>query len=108
MKKRPIGYGISANEFGGSNNVHTNLANAVIFWLVSGGICGIVAALCLVGYLMLHYVIPALKSDDPLVIAVAEVFVALTIHSLSYGNWISVDFLFITGLLLAVNRYKIE
>lgn len=99
IKDRPLGYG-----FSGNSSVHTNLANAFIYWLICGGLPGAVLVLILFGYFMLKFAVPALKSTDPLQTAVACAFLALTIQNLSYGKWADVDFLFLAGLLAAGKR----
>lgn len=99
IKNKPLGYG-----FLGNARLDTNLANAFIYWLVCAGVPGAVLSIVLLGFIMLKLVVPALKSAEPLNMAAASAFLALTIQNLSYGKWADVDFLFLAGILAALKR----
>lgn len=94
-------------------NKVTNLANAFILWLVIGGIPAVVILIFLMWKLLMHYYIPGINSYDGVQHAFASAFMALTIHSLSYGTWMTSEYLLtIAGMVLLqrinVNKNKLE
>lgn len=103
---QPWGYGFTGSERGWGL-IQTNLANAFIFWLMIGGCLGGALSLLILAIAMYRYGIPAFKSQDPLKRSLAMVFVALTLHSLSYGTWMSADYLMALALLCAVKGKEI-
>lgn len=107
LLKKPMGYGFF-NSIRGAGEIETNLANALVLWLVTGGIAGAIVAVSIVLMGMFRYGVPALKSSDPIKRSLAKSFIGLTIHGLSYGTWMTVDYLIILALLCAVKGKKIK
>lgn len=108
IKNRPFGYGVSANEVGGSLRWDTNLANGFMYWLAVGGIPGALLLIIIQFVLINDYAISALQSIDPLRVAIAQAYFSLSIQMLSYGTFISVDYMMILGLLIMSSRRRIE
>lgn len=96
---RPYGYGFANNLHGSETSVlDTNLANAFILWLVTGGFIGAAVAVVIILSAMVHYAIPCIKSNEPIKTGVGLAFFGLMIHSLSYGTWMTPEFLFVMAL----------
>lgn len=97
---QPYGFGFANNLHGSSSSVlDTNLANAFILWLVTGGFFGAVVAIVIMLLTLIHYVIPCIKSNEPLKTGVGLAFFGLMIHSLSYGTWMTPEFLLVMAIM---------
>lgn len=113
LSKQPYGYGVSQTIHGHAH-VDFNTAAAPTFWLYAGGIVSAVLLVILYYLLITRYCIPCIKSKEPIKISIACLFVALTVQGLSYGNWISIDYLYVVGMMillrdrdiLPVRRYR--
>ena len=104
IRERPFGWGISHTDHG-LEDFDTNLANALIMWTMCGGVFGLVIAIGLIAFLFFKYCIPSIKSDDYLRNMSACAFVALTMHSLSYGNWCTAEYMAnVAIMILLVSR----
>lgn len=106
LTERPWGYGFTGAD-SRSGLLETNLANAWILWLMAGGILGGIIALMVIVTAMFYYAVPALRSRDSVKRALGMLFAALTLHSLSYGTWMTADYLMILALLGAVKGKQI-
>ena len=97
---QPYGFGFANNLHGSSTSVlDTNLANAFVLWLVTGGFIGAVVAVVIILSALVHYVIPCIKSNEPIKTGVGLAFFGLMIHSLSYGTWMTPEFLLVMALI---------
>ena len=97
---KPYGFGFANNLHGSSTSaLDTNLANAFILWLVTGGFIGAVVAVFIILSTLVHYAIPCIKSNEPIKTGAGLAFFGLMIHSLSYGTWMTPEFLFVTALV---------
>ena len=100
MISQPYGFGFANNLHGSSTSVlDTNLANAFVLWLVTGGFIGAVVAVVIILSALVHYVIPCIKSNEPIKTGVGLAFFGLMIHSLSYGTWMTPEFLLVMALI---------
>lgn len=99
LQRNPIGIGFSHTQGdGGASQLSS--PNAVLFWMVSGGIPALVALVWLYGSLGFRYCLPLMLSGDPLLRSVAAAFVAATIQGLSYGTWAQPFYLYVVGVLV--------
>lgn len=99
LSKQIYGYGISQTIHGHAR-IDFNTASAPSFWLYAGGIVSAVLLVILYYLLVTQYCIPCIKSKEPIKISIACLFVALTVQGLSYGNWISIDYLYVVGMMI--------
>jgi hypothetical protein len=74
--------------------------NALLFWLVSGGLPALLIVFFLQARLFNRHALPLLASRDPYRRAVAGAYVALTVHGLSNGTWINPIYLLMVGTLI--------
>lgn len=103
LASRPWGFGFSNNLHGSTTSVlDTNLANALILWLVTGGILGAIIAGIIILTILIKYGIPCLKSNDPIHSAVGLSFVCLAVHSLSYGTWMTPEFILVVSIMVVI------
>lgn len=101
FKKYPFGSGFSSVI---SLNKETNLANALIFWIAIGGIPALTIILVLLFRILYYYYVPAIKSHNFVANSIAHVFLGLTVHSLSYGTWLSPEYMIILAFMVVVTR----
>ncbi len=106
MAENPFGYGFY-NMLHGVGDIDTNMANASTLWLISGGFLGFFIAICIVIRGILYYAIPAIKTNNPIKQSIAMCFIGLSIHSLSYGTWMTADYLLIYALLISQKNKEI-
>ncbi len=89
-------------------NKVTNLANALIFWIMIGGIPALCIIISLMWKLFIEYYIPSINSNSTLQRSLASAFVGLTIHSLSYGTWITHEYLLVIAFMTTIQRNRIK
>lgn len=103
LLNQPYGFGFANNLHGSVSSVlDTNLANAFFFWLVTAGLLGAAIAVFIILFAMIYYAIPCVKSKEPIKVAVGLSFFGLMIHSLSYGSWMTSEFLMIMAIMLVI------
>lgn len=78
-----------------------NSANALFFWLLSGGVLGMCAVVFFFWHIFSRYCHPLLQSQIHLHRYVAAAFIGHAIHNLSYGNWLAPFFLIHLAILVA-------
>lgn len=101
----PWGFGFSNNLHGSVTSVlDINLANAFILWLVTGGFLGAGIAVAIILSILLQFGIPCLKSNDPVKIGVGLAFICLTVHSLSYGTWMTPEFMIVVSIMTVISN----
>lgn len=100
--EKPYGYGMGVLDHSIEKKGDYNVANAFSFWLYAGGVLGVIFILGIFVKVISRYVIPLLSNKQGIGKAYATIFVALTIFSLSYGNWITVDYMYILGMMILV------
>jgi hypothetical protein len=96
IKAHPFGVGL------GFTGTVSEVAspNPVVFWGIVGGIPALGIILGLHSWLFFARAMPALLSKDALNRSIAAAYVALTVHNLSNGNWISSYYLVVVAMLL--------
>lgn len=99
--KHPFGVGFS-HVLHGVYDFDTNLANALMLWFVVAGFPGLILAISMQVYLFFFCAIPLLRSQDAFHVALAQIYFALTLHSLSYGSWLTPDYLFICMAIIYI------
>ena len=105
LLSRPWGFGFSNNLHGSATSIlDTNMANAFILWLVTGGFLGAGIAVMIILNILLQFGIPCLKSSDPVKSGVGLAFICLTIHSLSYGTWMTPEFMLVVSLMSVISN----
>ena len=98
---RPLGVGL-----GGTLGSHaTNSANAVVFWLIAGGVPAILCLLVLQGYVFYSATVRLLMTHDWRFRSVGAAYVAATVHGLAYGTWMNPLYLLVVGLTLHAAGY---
>lgn len=105
LLSRPWGFGFSNNLHGSVTSVlDTNLANAFILWLVTGGFLGGGIAIAIILNILLQFCIPCLKSNDSIKNGVGLAFIGLTMHSLSYGTWMTPEFMLVVSIMSVISN----
>lgn len=105
LLSRPWGFGFSNNLHGSATSVlDTNLANAFILWLVTGGFLGAGIAVAIILSILLQFGIPCLKSNDSVKNGVGLAFICLTVHSLSYGTWMTPEFMIVVSIMTVITN----
>lgn len=107
--KRPYGYGFSNTLHGSETSIlETNLANALMLWLVVSGILGAIVVIILMLLLVIKYCIPCLKSKSNIKNMIGRSFIGLSIHSLSYGTWMTSEIILVICLMILVSQKPVE
>jgi len=92
----PLGIGLGFTE----DTSDIASPNALLFWLVSGGLPALLILLFLHARLFNRHALPLLASRDPYRRTVAGAYIALTVHGLSNGTWINPIYLLMVGTLI--------
>ena len=95
----PLGAG-----FGAVYSSEFRSGNALLFWLVAGGIPAVIIIIIMFFYIFSVFCHPLLMSENAVYRALAASFVGHAIHNLSYGTWIAPYFLIHLALLVMSTR----
>ena len=106
--QQPYGYGFSNMLHNDTTSLNTNLANALILWLVTSGILGMIVAISIMIILTFKYCIPCLKSEDNIKNSIGKVFIGLSIHSLSYGTWMTQEIILSICIMILATQKLIK
>lgn len=96
IEETPFGIGLGHTL--GTNEITS--ANALVFWVVAGGLPAFIIILLLYFRLIFSYCLPLLQQRYLPYACIAAAFIGITTHNLSYGNWMSPFYLFIVALMI--------
>jgi hypothetical protein len=104
--KLPIYIDTIKNNFFGIGLGHTaqendkTSANALFYWLISGGVPAIIILCMLYFILFFSYCIPLMQSRQILYRFIGAAFVGMTVHGLGYGNWMNPYYLYVVAVMI--------
>ena len=96
LSRRPLGVGLG----GTLGTSELTSASALIYWIQAGGAPAAVALIGIYGTLFFSFCLPALRSGHQVHRHVAAAFLGVTVHNLSYGNWMAPFYLFGVGAMM--------
>ncbi len=92
----PLGIGFNSV----SASAELRSGNALIFWLVAGGIPAVIIIISMFSYIFIVFCHPLLISENAVYRTLAASFIGHAIHNLSYGTWIAPYFLIHLALVV--------
>lgn len=97
IKDNPFGIGLGKTMEADSEFIS---ANAIVFWFITGGLPAVLVLILLYLKLIFSYCLPLLRQRYWPYSFIAASFIGVTVHNLSYGNWMSPYYLFIVALMI--------
>jgi hypothetical protein len=103
LRNRPFGVGLG----GTLGTSELTSPSAAIYWIQAGGAPAAAMLIVLYGTLFFSYCLPALRSSMQVNRHVAAAFLGITVHNLSYGNWMAPFYLFsIAAMVICAEHAK--